>query len=52
MEHLRSPKEIHPTGHVLHRLPVRPLVVRDVYFYARPRGERAGSFSVLGTPEI
>lgn len=49
---LGSLKEIHFTGHVLHCLPVGPLVVRDGYFYSSPCGECAGSLSLLGMAEI
>lgn len=49
---LGSPKEIHFTGHVLHCLPMGPLVVRDGYFYSSPSVECAGSLSVLGMAAI
>lgn len=45
-------KEIHFTGHVLHGLPMGPLVVREGYFYSSPSVECAGSLSVLGMAAI
>lgn len=48
MKDFGSPEELHPTGHILHHLPMGALLVRDGYFYPRPCGESTGSLSVLG----